>query len=285
MNAGIMQVLGVIVNRTGGNYRPGGLKWIMRTAVVSTVTGIMQLLVLYVSGNYRIYLLMSFFIAIPEMVFAVFGRERIPVLIRRVLLGYLVAVLLGGFVGAVENLFHVQQIPVWLLILSVLAVKEGIFMFRRQMKKQESLCTVMFRHRGREICCTALWDTGNRLTEAGTNRPVHIICSQVYKGLGITAEDFVGLAGYCTLGKEDGVLPLYEIDGLTVVPDSIIKRLNLNEAEMGGSGLLERLQACGQMEGVPELEFTKAVVACAGERLLAQKPYQVILNVEGAGAG
>jgi hypothetical protein len=266
MNAGIMQVLGAVMNCTGGTLGPGGLKRMMRTAVVSTVTGIMQLLVLLLSGNYRLYLLASFFVAIPAMVFGVFGRERIPVFFRRVLLGYLVAVLLGGFVEAVDHFFHLEQIPVWVMLCSVFAVKEGIFMFRRQMKKQESLCTVMLRHRGKAICCKALRDTGNRLTEAGTNRPVHIICSKVYRGLGITAEDFVGLAGYCTLGKEDGVLPLYEVDELTVVPDSIIKQLNLKEAE-------------------PELKFTKAVVACAGERLLAQKPYQVILNVEGAGAG
>jgi hypothetical protein len=266
MNAGIMQVLGTVMNCTGKTFGRGGLKRMMRTAAVSTVTGIVQLLVLLLSGNYRMYLLLSFFVAIPAMVFAVFGRERIPVFSRRVLLGYLVAVLLGGFVEAVDHFFHLEQIPVWVMLCSVFAVREGIFMFQRQMKKQESLCTVMLRHRGKEICCKALWDTGNRLTEMGTNRPVHIIGSKVYQGLGITAEDFVGLAGYCTLGKEDGVLPLYEVDELTVVPDSIVKQRNPNEAE-------------------PELKFTKAVVACAGERLLAQKPYQVILNVEGAGAG
>jgi hypothetical protein len=76
----------------------------------------------------------------------------------------------------------------------------------------------------------------------------------VFRKLEISANDYVGLAGYCSLGKEEGILPLYEIDGISA----------------DGNAAFERPG--------------KAVVACAGARLLAQKTYQVILNVEGAGA-
>jgi hypothetical protein len=76
----------------------------------------------------------------------------------------------------------------------------------------------------------------------------------LFRKLEISANDFIGLAGYCSLGKEEGILPLYEIDGIFA---------DGNE--------------------VPE-QPAKAVVARAGGQLLAQKTYQVILNVEGAGA-
>jgi hypothetical protein len=234
-----------------------------RLAAVSIAAGTLQLLTLCATGSYTAYLAVSLLLVIPGMVRGMFGRARLPVFLRRSLLCGLVAALLGGAVSAAENLFRLRQIPVWILILSVFMGKEGVRMFRNQMKKQQMLCTVVLSHRGKELGCTALWDTGNRLRETGTNRPVHIISREVYRGLRITAEDYAGLAGYCTLGEEDGILPLYEIDGLRVIPDKISQKPEQGKAAAS--------------------EFTKAVVACAGERLLAQKPYQVILNVEGAG--
>jgi hypothetical protein len=275
MNAGILLVLREI---SGSPVKVRRKEWFWgfgrfagRLAAVSIFAGLLQLLVLCITGSYFMYLAVSFVIVIPQMVYAVLGRTRMPVFIKRVLLGYLVAVLLGGFVGALENLCHLQQIPVWISVLSVFVVKEGVLMLRNQLKKQEALCTVILRHRGREMRCTALWDTGNRLRESGTNRPVHIISREVYKELSITAEDYVGLAGYCTLGKEEGILPLYEIDALLILQSG----QNIDSSQ---SVKLEQVKWQGAT-----VKNTKAVVACAGEHLLAQKPYQVILNVEGAG--
>jgi hypothetical protein len=267
MNAGILLVLreiaGVPVKVRRKERFWGFGRFAGRLAAVSITAGLLQLLVLCITGSYFLYLAVSFVIVIPQMVYAVLGRTRIPVFIKRVLLGYLVAVLLGGFVGALENLCHLQQIPVWISMLSIFALKEGVLMLRNQRKKQEALCTVILRHRGQEMRCTALWDTGNRLKESGTNRPVHIISRAVYRGLSITAEDYAGLTGYCTLGEEDGILPLYEIDALLILQSG---------------QKTEQVKRQGAT-----LKNTKAVVACAGEHLLAQKPYQVILNVEGAG--
>jgi hypothetical protein len=190
------------------------------------------------------------------MVLAVFGREPVPVFLRRLAVSYVVAAVLGGSVGALENLLHWNQIPLWLLLVGVLAGKEGVRLLAAQQKKQEQLCAVVLRHRGLRLDCTALWDTGNCLREPERNRPVHIISKEVFRRLQITAGDYVGLAGYASLGRTDGLLPLYEIDALYVA-----------DADRAG-------EAPGT---------TKAVVACAGEHLLAQKTYQVILNVEGAG--
>jgi hypothetical protein len=231
-----------------------GRQRILFLSVASACAGVFQLLILYLTGSYPAYLFVSFLVLIPGMVFVLTGREPVPVFCRRLIVCYLVAVVLGGVVGAAENLLHLSQIPLWILLLSLFAAKEGLCVWKAQTKRQEQLCTVTLRHKGKCVKTTALWDTGNCLREPEGERPVHIISAELFRKLEISANDFIGLAGYCSLGKEEGILPLYEIDGIFA---------DGNE--------------------VPE-QPAKAVVARAGGQLLAQKTYQVILNVEGAGA-
>jgi hypothetical protein len=223
-------------------------------SAASAGAGVFQLLILYLTGSYPAYLFVSFLVLIPGMVLVLAGREPVPVFCRRLIVCYLVAVVLGGVVGAAENLLHLSQIPVWILLLSLFAAKEGLGVWKAQTKRQEQFCTVTLQHKGRRVSATALWDTGNCLRDHKGERPVHIISAEVFRKLEISANDYIGLAGYCSLGNEEGILPLYEIDGISV----------------DGNAAFEQQE--------------KAVVACAGGRLLAQKTYQVILNVEGAGA-
>lgn len=213
--------------------------------------GLLQLGILLWKG-YPAYLVVSFLVIIPAMVLLFLGKTALPVYFRRLIWSYLIAMGLGGCVSAAENIFRFSQIPIWIAILCVFLVREGIRFGKREFKKQEQLCKVILQHRGKTVECMALWDTGNQLRVAEDGRAVHIIDAELFRELHITANDFVGVAGYCTLGNDDGILPLYEIDGI-YMEDNI--------------GALSR--------------GTKAVVACAGSRLLRQKPYQVILNVEG----
>jgi hypothetical protein len=250
MNLGILLVSGALMpvrRLLSGKHRIGLL------SAASVGAGVFQLLILYLTGSYPAYLFVSFLVLIPGMVYVLAGREPVPVFCRRLIVSYLVAVVLGGVVGAAENLLHLNQIPVWILLLSLFAAKKGLCVWKTQTKRQEQLCTVTLRHKGKCVQTTALWDTGNCLREPEGERPVHIISAEMFRKLEISANDYVGLAGYCSLGNEEGILPLYEIDGISADANAAFE------------------------------QPAKAVVACAGGQLLAQKTYQVILNVEGAG--
>jgi stage II sporulation protein GA (sporulation sigma-E factor processing peptidase) len=253
MNAGILLMQSEIMPVRKTRSRSA----FARILAASGIGGILQLLFLCVVKRYAGYLAVSMLLVIPGMTVGVFGAEPVPVFIRRILLGYVTAGLLGGCAAAMENLFRFGSSQVWVLFASLFAGRKSLGLLRRQMKKQEQLCEVLLRHRGHEVCCTALLDTGNQLSDPITRRPVHVISPEIFRKLELSAEDYVGLAGYCSLGEEAGILPLYEVDALFIKEGA--------QAQM----------SC----------MEKSVVACTGTDILAQKPYQVILNVEGVVAG
>lgn len=229
----------------------GSWRSAIRLAATSFAAGILQLGILLGTESYAIYFGVSLLVIIPGMLAVMFGKSNPCAWLRRLILGYVIALGLGGTVTAVQNLFHISQIPVWIGILCAFALRRGVLFAKQAMQKREQLCAVVLEHNGQRIECTALWDTGNHLHTAIGNRPVHIVDAKLFKELRISARDFAGIASYCSLGNSDGILPLYEIDALYT------------------------------LEKHGKAQDTKAVVACAGRQLLENKPYQVILNVEG----
>ena len=248
MNACILWMVKELTMATGSvmRWRPA-----VRLIATSLVAGVLQLGILLLTQSYVIYFGVSFLVIIPGMLVGTFGRSIPHDWCRRLILGYVVALGLGGTVTAVQNLFRIPQIPVWIGILCALALRRAVLFAKREMQKREQLCVVVLEHNGQRIECTALWDTGNHLHTAIGNRPVHIVDAKLFKELKISARDFAGIESYCSLGNSDGILPLYEIDALYT------------------------------LEKHCDVKNTKAVVACAGKQLLEHKPYQVILNVEG----
>lgn len=248
MNACILWMVKELTMATGSvmRWRPA-----VRLIATSLVAGVLQLGILLLTKSYVIYFGVSFLVIIPGMLVGTFGRSIPHDWCRRLILGYVVALGLGGTVTAVQNLFRIPQIPVWIGILCALALRRAVLFAKREMQKREQLCVVVLEHNGQRIECTALWDTGNHLHTAIGNRPVHIVDAKLFKELKISARDFAGIESYCSLGNSDGILPLYEIDALYT------------------------------LEKHCDVKNTKAVVACAGKQLLEHKPYQVILNVEG----
>lgn len=248
MNACILWMVKELTMATGSVMR---WRQAVRLIATSLVAGVLQLGILLLTQSYVIYFGVSFLVIIPGMLVGAFGRSIPRDWCRRLILGYVVALGLGGSVTAVQNLFRIPQIPVWIGILCALALRRAILFARREMQKREQLCAVVLEHNGQRIECTALWDTGNHLHTAIGNRPVHIVDAKLFKELKVSARDFAGIASYCSLGNSDGILSLYEIDALYT------------------------------LEKHCDVKNTKAVVACAGKQLLEHKPYQVILNVEG----
>ena len=151
-----------------------------------------------------------------------------------------------------ENLFELPQTSIWMGILSALGVKNGIHFGRMEWQKRKKLYHVSFCNKGRQAECVALWDTGNQLREPMKGRAVHIVDRKILEELGISAGNFVGLAGYTSLGARDSVIPLYELEQMCVWEDGKRKQVQ-----------------------------NDVVAGCAGCGLMAKKAYKVILNVEG----
>lgn len=211
-----------------------------------------QLAILLLTKNYDVYLFGSLLFAIPLMVWSLEGKTSMRPYCKSVFWSFLIAIVLGGCVTAVENLFRFRQIPIWIAILCVIFAKKGICVIRQQWKRQKRLETVILVHKDKRASCLALWDTGNQLKTDEDGRPIHIISMEIFHKLEITANDFVGVIGYCALGNTGGILPLYEIDNLYM-----------------------------ETSRQKEMQNTKVVVACATSQLLSKRTYQVILNVEG----
>lgn len=248
MNACILWMVRELTMATGSvmRWRPA-----VRLITTSLIAGVLQLGILLLTQSYAVYFGTSFLVIIPGMLAGALGRSTLRDWCHRLLFGYVVALGLGGTVTAVQNLFHIPQIPVWIGVLCALSLRSSLLSAKRQLQKREQLCEVVLEHNNQRIECVALWDTGNHLQTAAGNRPVHIVDAKLFKELKVSARDFAGIASYCSLGNSNGILLLYEIDALYILEKSC------------------------------DVKNTKAVVACAGSQLLEHKPYQVILNVEG----
>lgn len=147
------------------------------------------------------------------------GRE----LIKAVLFLYIGAFLIGGIMSFLRqylrgiSLFFVLSLLGYYLASGVWSLIESL------VRDKESHCTVILYNRGRSCRKKALIDTGNRLRDDITGRPVSIVGPGTAKLLGIAVREEIPekirYVSYHSIGKEAGVLPIFEIDKMYLIAD------------------------------------------------------------------
>ncbi|MGN0372525.1 MAG: sigma-E processing peptidase SpoIIGA [Enterocloster sp.] len=148
---------------------------------------------------------------------------------------YLVSVVLGGMIlflrentgtGAlVQRMFcgdGFRKIPAAAWILTAAggaAACYGCFgeirIFIEKMAEKRDICRVTLRYGGREEQVTGLIDTGNRLFEPATGRPVHVAEEKVLRRLCPEVKGVIYVP-YCSIGKKHGIMPAFFMDEMEV---------------------------------------------------------------------
>ncbi|MCD8122732.1 MAG: sigma-E processing peptidase SpoIIGA [Clostridiales bacterium] len=164
------------------------------------------------------------------MILSSFGRRRFNDFVRCVLILWLVGAVLGGFCGVTmrwlcrSRLLSVGRI--WRQWTLVQAGCTGIALyflgsamlrsFRSVIAAREAICLVRLHEKGNTREVTALWDTGNRLREPYGGQPVHVITASGLGGLCERVSAMIYIP-YCSVGKEQGILPAIRIEQMDVI--------------------------------------------------------------------
>lgn len=81
-------------------------------------------------------------------------------------------------------------------------------------KNMAGSCRARLYQNGRECEIYAIIDTGNRLRDSLTGRPVHVITGEIAQKLGCTDLPSKRVITYQSIGKENGTMPILMLDCL-----------------------------------------------------------------------
>ncbi len=81
-------------------------------------------------------------------------------------------------------------------------------------RKTYSDCRARLYQNGRECEIYAIIDTGNKLRDSLTGRPVHVITGEIAEKLGCTDFSSKRVITYQSIGKENGTMPIFMLDCL-----------------------------------------------------------------------
>ena len=98
---------------------------------------------------------------------------------------------------------------------SYLGLSAGLRMLWNRKKRKNCLYQVTLFYRGREKKVTALLDTGNRLFEPVSRRPVHVVTYEAVKEICVSVPA-VTYIPFGSVGRERGILPGIELDSMEV---------------------------------------------------------------------
>lgn len=129
---------------------------------------------------------------------------------------YIGGFLLGGIMGflrqyvRIGSMFFALALLGYLLATGIWSLIEALIRYNR------THCAVMLYSEGRSCRVRALIDTGNRLRDGRSGKPVSIIEPETAKKLGFSEafceSEKLRYISYHSIGNAKGILPLFEID-------------------------------------------------------------------------
>ncbi len=148
----------------------------IKRLLLGTLTGSLTLFVLFFPVSSFFLFLAKIFMAFV-MNFVTFGFRDLKYLLNNVSYFYMISIILGGFLYYLNTEFPSQnQIMVCFFILISPVV---LFIYFRQVKKFKSLYqltyTVLIALKNEKFTLTGFLDTGNKLVDPITNKPILLI--------------------------------------------------------------------------------------------------------------
>lgn len=130
---------------------------------------------------------------------------------------YVSGFLLGGALGMVRPYTGNQGLFFFLAFFFYLILSKIWDLLEARLQTEEYRCRVILRVKERKLETEALIDSGNRLREPGSGRPVHIIGRKaarvLWQDVPLRSLHYIS---YHSVGKEGGVMPLLEADRMEI---------------------------------------------------------------------
>lgn len=226
----------------------GCLKVWLKILLSSFAGSILSVLLLLFGKSYLLFVIVSYVMIFPFMVWGSFGWNRIGYFCGNCVLSIFGAIFLGGVIEYMEEMFRFQRLYILTAGLAAVIAGAALRIFCQNLQRQKNLYSVQLKQNGKTVSCMALYDSGNFLREPYQKRPVQIVSAEVLETLLEGEEKMPLWIPYHSLGNQNGLLEIYTIDAICI------------------------------QKGSRALEIAPAVAGCARKGLTGNQTYQVILN-------
>lgn len=125
-------------------------------------------------------------------------------------------IFLGGVMELLQPYLRMGSLFFLLAVFSYLAVSVLWDLAVSQIRQNRNRIHIRLKKGERECEVEALVDTGNTLTDVWSGKPVSVLSKEIAGKLWKQGEEPFRYISYHSIGKEAGVMPLFELDGIWV---------------------------------------------------------------------
>lgn len=210
---------------------------IMLAAILGTVTGLGLLLTI---KSMVWYTLLSHMLLNTLMVCIAFGRSSGREFVENWLVTYLVCVLLGGMSEWFKESGRLSYVSLPVLIFAIFGVYGILRYLMRRKDFKNYIIEAQIKKRGEFLVVRAYRDSGNQLHDPYTGQGICILSEEKARDFFDEKEDHFRLVPYYSLGENEGMLWVTDVDELVLFDGK--KKLRLSHVAVGiaNAGLLER---------------------------------------------
>ncbi|WP_124066748.1 sigma-E processing peptidase SpoIIGA [Clostridium sp. E02] len=184
-------------------------------------------------------MIMTYFVISILMVITAFNLKKPKEIGKAVSALYLSALVIGGIMSALYQHtkagYYIEQIlrgngqgaiPFYRLIFLAAGTYFGIRALLRwilpMMKEKSNFYEVTMHYKGKEKKVTALLDTGNRLYEPVSRKPVHVVTYEAVKELCESVSEVIYIP-FGSVGKTSGMMPGIFLDEMEIRQGDVVK--------------------------------------------------------------
>lgn len=175
-------------------------------------------LLLGLRGSY--WLTIPFFLIVSVLLVRIaFGKTTPGAWARNVVIYYISAFILSGLLQYFQSAFHMQGSTVFLLAATGIVLYAAYRLVpagRKTWNYQNNMVTVSLSYGGKSVRGKGLIDTGNRLKEPFSHKPVTVGSKLFLQDLWEFETPVYRYIPYHTVGKETGMIPVFRADVLEI---------------------------------------------------------------------
>lgn len=224
---------------TGVNYflrRRKKWRRLFLTALLSSIIGLF--LILWIK-NALLYRLVAHFLLNTVMVGIAFGISGKREFLENFAVTYLVVIVLGGIMqGIQESNLIPSGFLLQILVTGLLCYMILTYLMQRK-TFQNHIFPAEIKKDVRCMQVKAYWDSGNQLRDPCTGQAVSILSRKLASGFLDDSKDNIRYVPFRSLGEEQGLLEVTNIDELLIYDGKKVIRMEQMAIGIAGEGLLE----------------------------------------------
>lgn len=224
---------------TGTNYFLRRRKKGGRLFAAALLFSLASLILVLLVQNFAYYRILTHFLLNTLMVYVCFGRCSRKAFLENWMVTYLIVVVLGGLMEWLQESSFVPPNFLVQALLASAAVFFAVTWLMQHKTRTGHIFPAEIKKDNRRMDIHAYWDSGNQLRDPYTGSAVNILGFTKAKEFLDTGSDKIRYVPYRSLGEENGLLRVTNIDELIIYKGKTAVRISPAAVGIANEGLLE----------------------------------------------